>query len=93
MEAELTVVFVRHIAVESPPVDQQEAELDREALRVQAAIDQIRGGVSIPIQFQYAKGTDIGATVLDIAVREGVEMMILGTSRRSRLWKMLKGAM
>jgi amino acid transporter/nucleotide-binding universal stress UspA family protein len=90
-QAELIVVFVRHIAVDTPPVDQQDAQLDRDALRVQAAIDQIRGGVSIPIQYLYATGTDIGATVLDIAVREGVEMLILGSSRRSRIWKMLKG--
>ncbi len=91
MEAELIVVFVRHIAVDTPPVDQQEAEGDPEALRVQAAIDQIRGGVTIPIKYLYATGTDIGATVLDIAVRECVEMLILGSSQRSRLWKVLKG--
>lgn len=91
IEAELIVVFVRHIAVDAPPLSQQEAELDPDALRVQVAADQIRGGVTIPIQFLYATGTEIGETVLDIAVREGVEMLILGSSRRSRLWKVLKG--
>lgn len=91
IDAELIAVFVRHIAVDAPPRSLAEAELDHDALRVQAAVDQIKGGVTIPVQFQYTTGTNIGETVLDIAVREGVEMLILGSSQRSRLWKVLKG--
>lgn len=89
--AELIVVFVRHIAVDVPPVGSQNAGLDHEALRVQSNVEQIAAAMNVPCRVIYATATDIGQTVLDIAVQQEVDTLLLGSSHRSRLWKILKG--
>jgi K+-sensing histidine kinase KdpD len=89
--AELIVVFVRHIAVDVPPADSQNSGLDREALRVQSNAEQIAAAMNVPCRVIYATATDIGQTVLDIAIQQEVDTLILGSSHRSRLWKILKG--
>jgi nucleotide-binding universal stress UspA family protein len=89
--AELIVVFVRHIAVDVPPLGTKDAGLDHEALRVQSNVEQIAAAMNVPCRAIYATATDIGQTVLDIAIQQEVDTLILGSSHRGRLWKVLKG--
>lgn len=91
-QAELMVLFVRHLAV--TPMgeiagfklneDVQALELfDR--LRVQAK------EAGIPIRLLYGVARDIPDAILDMAVTHGADLLLLGTTRRGTLWRAMKG--
>jgi nucleotide-binding universal stress UspA family protein len=91
IEAELIVLYVRHIAIDSPSASVDQSLVQRDVLRTQAQVEQLAAAASVPVRFVYAEARDVGQTVLDVAVREGVEMLLLGTARRGGIWKALKG--
>jgi nucleotide-binding universal stress UspA family protein len=85
------VLFVRHIAVPAGPLTADEARFDHEAIALEAESKALAMRHGIPVRFLYATAMDVGETVLDIAVTHGVDMLVLGTSRRSGLWRTMKG--
>jgi amino acid transporter len=89
-QAELIVVFVRHIALEIP-LSSSTATLDQEALGVQSTTEQIAAAMNVPCRFIYATAANIGQTILEIAIEQEADTLVLGSSHRSRLWKVLKG--
>jgi nucleotide-binding universal stress UspA family protein len=91
IEAELIVLYVRHVAVDAPAPTEEQPTIERDALRTQASVEQLAAAASVPIRFLYVEARDVGGTVLDVAIREGVEMLLLGSARRSGIWKALKG--
>ena len=91
LNAELLVLFVRHIAVAMAPIREDEARYDADANRLQAMAGRVAATKGIPFRFIYAAAMDQGDAILDIAVTHGADMVILGTSRRGSLWRTMKG--
>jgi amino acid transporter/nucleotide-binding universal stress UspA family protein len=91
-QAELMILFVRHIAVTPMgPVEITRLEEDEQALELfQSLRDQaVRAGV--PLRLLYSASRDIPDAILDNAVTHGADLMLLGTTRRGALWRAMKG--
>ncbi len=85
--AELFVLFIREIFTTIPT--EQSGQDDREAQEVFNAAQSVADGVKItPI---YAVSDDAAWTILDNAAIAGVDVLILGHSRRGALTRMLRG--
>lgn len=85
--AELFVLFIREIFTTIPTA--QSGEDDREAQEVFNAAQSVAEGVKVtPI---YAVSDDASWTILDNAAIAGVDLLILGQSRRGALTRMLRG--
>ena len=91
-QAELDVLFIRHLAVTpmgptAPPTlaeDQDALDLfDR--LRAQSTTN------GVPLRLLYGVARDIPEAILDMAVTHGADLLLLGTTRRGTLWKAMKG--
>jgi len=91
-QAELQILFIRHLAVTPmgpttiPSLAEDEAALrlfDR--LRIQAQ------EVGVPLRLLYGVARDIPDAILDMAVTHGADMLLLGLTRRGTLWKAMKG--
>ena len=91
-QAELDVLFIRHLAVTpmgptAPPTLAEDADalslFDR--LREQAAT------TGVPLRLLYGVARDIPEAILDMAVTHGADLLLLGTTRRGTLWKAMKG--
>ncbi len=87
--AQLYVLFAREIFT-TIPVAQQEAD-DAEAQAVFQAMKSIAGDLEVTTI--YAVSDDPAWTILDNAAIAGVDMLILGHSRRSALTRALRGDM
>ena len=85
--AQLYVLFVRE-QLTSTPVPMVENE-DEEAQMVFCAVKFIAGDVEVPTI--YAFSDDAAWTILDNAAIAGVDMLILGQSRRDGLTRLLRG--
>ena len=85
--AKLYVLFVRSVFTRIPVA--QDPERDPEAQAVFSTLNSIADGVDvIPI---YAVSDDPGWTILDHAATTGVDMLILGHSRRYAVTRLLRG--
>jgi amino acid transporter/nucleotide-binding universal stress UspA family protein len=85
--AQLFVLFVREIYTTIPvPVIEEE---DMEAQAVFNAVKKIADGVEVVTI--YAVSDDAAWTILDNAAIAGVDVLILGQSRRGALMRMLRG--
>jgi amino acid transporter len=91
-QAELDILFVRHLAVTPmgpiapPKLDEDVHALELfERLRVQAK------EAGVPLRLLYGVARDIPDAILDMAVTHGADMLLLGTTRRGTLWKAMKG--
>ncbi len=85
--AELFVLFVRelHTTIPVPQIEQE----DQEAQAVFRAARSIGEGIKVtPV---YAVSNDPAWTILDNAAIAGVDLLILGHSRRTALTRMLRG--
>ncbi|MFO0429307.1 MAG: amino acid permease [Planctomyces sp.] len=89
--AELWLVFVRHIAIDSGVTRESDVANDQEALQLESSAKAYSAEYGVPMRFVYSTATDIGDTVLDVAATYAVDVLILGSTRRSRLWRAMKG--
>ncbi|WP_435017797.1 universal stress protein [Tundrisphaera sp. TA3] len=91
-QAELDILFIRHIAVTPmgptapPTLSEDEDALDLfDRLRAQAT------AAGVPLRLLYGVARDIPEAILDMAVTHGADLLLLGTTRRGSLWKAMKG--
>jgi nucleotide-binding universal stress UspA family protein len=91
-QAELDLLFIRHLAVTPmgptapPKLDEDEqAQSLFERLREQAKAQ------GVPLRLLYGVARDIPDAILDMAVTHGADLLLLGTTRRGTLWKAMKG--
>jgi amino acid transporter/nucleotide-binding universal stress UspA family protein len=89
--AELWLVFVRHIAIDSGVTRESDVANDQEALQLESSAKAYSAEYGVPMRFVYSTATDIGDTVLDVAATYAVDVLILGSTRRSRLWRAMTG--
>jgi len=91
-QAELAVLFVRHLAVTPMgPTAFPKLDEDEQAL---ALFDQLRTRAreaGVPLRLLYGVARDIPDAILDMAVTHGADLLILGTTRRGTLWRAMKG--
>lgn len=91
-QAELQLLFVRHVAV--TPMGTVEApslEEDEDAL---ALFDRVRDdakAAGVPLKLLYAVSRDVPDAVLEMAVTHGADLLLLGSTRRGAVWKAMKG--
>jgi nucleotide-binding universal stress UspA family protein len=89
--AELWLVFVRHIAVVAGPTRDSDVVADEEAVLLEQSARAYAAEFNVPMRFVYATATDIAETVLDVAATHAVDVLILGSTRRGKLWRAMKG--
>jgi amino acid transporter/nucleotide-binding universal stress UspA family protein len=91
-QAELAVLFVRHLAVTPMgPAAVPKLDEDEQAL---ALFDELRTRAreaGVPLRLLYGVARDIPDAILDMAVTHGADLLILGTTRRGTLWRAMKG--
>ena len=91
-QAELAILFVRHLAVTPMgPTAFPKLDEDEQAL---ALFDQLRDPAreaGVPLRLLYGVARDIPDAILDMAVTHGADLLMLGTTRRGTLWKAMKG--
>jgi amino acid transporter len=86
-DAKLYMLFIRSVFTRIPVTHRPEEDLEAQA--VFSALKSISDGVEvIPI---YAVSDDPGWTILDHAATSGVDMLILGHSRRYAVTRLLRG--
>jgi amino acid transporter/nucleotide-binding universal stress UspA family protein len=90
--AEMFVLFVRHIAVQTmSPLGPNRGEEDQDAIALfqQAREEAEKHGVKV--YCLYSISHDVADTILDFAVTHGVSRLIMGASQRGGLWRAMKG--
>jgi amino acid transporter/nucleotide-binding universal stress UspA family protein len=91
-QAELALLFVRHLAVTPMgPAAFPKLDEDEQAL---ALFEQLRSrarDAGVPLRLLYGVARDIPDAILDMAVTHGADLLILGTTRRGTLWRAMKG--
>ena len=91
-QAELAVLFLRHLAVTPMgPTAFPKLDEDEQAL---ALFDQLRTRAKeagVPLRLLYGVASNIPDAILDMAVTHGADLLILGTTRRGTLWRAMKG--
>lgn len=91
-QAELDVLFIRHLAVTpmGPTAPPTLAE-DQDALSLFDRLREQANGNGVPLRLLYGVARDIPEAILDMAVTHGADLLLLGTTRRGTLWKAMKG--
>ncbi len=90
-DAEILLLFIRYVAVDTGGARQQDLEVDAEALALETMSEQLATEYGVHCRFLYTTATDVAESLLDIAVTHGVETVIVGASRRGGLWRAMKG--
>ena len=90
-EAEILLLFIRYVAVDTGGARQQDLEVDAEALALNAMSQQLADEYGVQCRFLYTTATDVAESLLDIAVTHGVDTVIVGASGRGGLWQAMKG--
>lgn len=90
-QAELWVVYIRYIAVDVGPARHSDVAADSEAQRINQLAEQIASEFGVPWHFVYATSNNVSDTILDVAAIHAVDVLMLGATRGSTLWKMMKG--
>lgn len=90
-QAEILLLFIRHVSVETGGAREEDLAVDGEALAMQAIADRPEKDYGVPCHFLYTTATDVAESLLDIAVTHGVETVVIGVSRRGGLWRAMKG--
>ncbi|HEU5118611.1 MAG TPA: universal stress protein, partial [Isosphaeraceae bacterium] len=91
-QAELLLLYVQHIAV--TPMGPVEIPRFEEDERAQALFDQVKEQAKeagVPLRLLYGSARDIPDAILDMAVTHGADLLLLGSTRRGALWKVMKG--
>ncbi|HET6202510.1 MAG TPA: amino acid permease [Planctomycetota bacterium] len=91
--AALYVLFVRELAVSirDPAARPLTPEEDPEASRVFAEAERLGTEKKVPVVPLYGCTDVPEELILETAASLGVEALMVGTSRRSKLWKLFKG--
>lgn len=90
-DAEILLLFIRHVAVEFDGAREKDFEADGEAMALQASSLQLAEQYDVPCRFLYTTASDVAESLLDIAVTHGVDTVVVGASRRGGLWRAMKG--
>jgi nucleotide-binding universal stress UspA family protein len=91
-KAELMLLYVRHIAVTPMgPVEIPRLEEDEEAQALFERVKQQAEEAGVPLRLLYGSARDVPDTILDMAVTHGADLLLLGSTRRGALWKVMKG--
>jgi nucleotide-binding universal stress UspA family protein len=91
-QAELLILFVRHIAVPTlGPASVADINTDAEALAFFDQIDPEAAAAAVSVHCLYAVGDDVPDTILEFATTHAVDVLILGASQRGALWHVMKG--
>jgi nucleotide-binding universal stress UspA family protein len=45
----------------------------------------------VPLRLLYGVSSDVPDAILDMAVTHGADLLLMGTTRRGTLWKLMKG--
>jgi amino acid transporter len=91
-QAELDILFVRHLAV--MPMGPSPAPSLAEDEHAQALFERLREqtkAAGVPLRLLYGVARDIPEAILDMAMTHGADLLLLGTTRRGTLWKAMKG--
>jgi nucleotide-binding universal stress UspA family protein len=91
-QAELLVLFVRHIAVPrmgaAPTGD---AASDTEAQQLFGEVKQRADELGVSAYFLYSMAYDVAEAILEMAVTHSVDYVLLGATQRGGLWRTMKG--
>lgn len=91
-QAELHVLYVRHVAVPPMgPLTPPDPNDDPEARAMFRQAQEISARYGVPVRTRYAETDNVADTILDLAVTDGVDTLILGASQRGAFWRALKG--
>ena len=91
-QAELQLLFVRHLAV--TPMGPTSIPNLAEDEPAQELFERLRGmakEAGVPLRLLYGVARDIPDAILDMAVTHGADLLLLGSTRRGALWKAMKG--
>ncbi|MEO6808622.1 MAG: universal stress protein, partial [Isosphaeraceae bacterium] len=91
-EAELQLLFIRHLAV--TPMGTTTAHSLAEDDSALALFDQVQARAKhdgVPLRLLYGVARDVPDAILDMAVTHGADQLLLGTTKRGALWKVMKG--
>jgi amino acid transporter/nucleotide-binding universal stress UspA family protein len=91
-QAELAILFVRHLAVTPMgPTPPPKLDEDEPALHLFEQLRKRATEAGVPLRLLYGVARDIPDAILDMAVTHGTDLLILGTTRRGTLWRAMKG--
>jgi amino acid transporter/nucleotide-binding universal stress UspA family protein len=91
-QAELLILFVRHLAVVAMgPVTKPDYTLDREAQALFKEAQAKAAALGVPVRLLYAESSDVAEAILDFAVTHGADLLLLGATQRGGLWRTMKG--
>lgn len=90
--AELFVLFVRHIAVPTMgSTNVADPRIDPEANAVFDSAKAAADEAGVSMQPLYCVAYDVADAILEMAVTHGVDVLLLGTTQRGGLWRTMKG--
>ena len=91
-QAELLFLFVRHIAVPMlGPANKPDIAQDPDAQKAALQIQEQAAATGVPIRFLYTVADNIAETIVDFAVTYGVNLVMIGATKRGALWRTMKG--
>jgi amino acid transporter/nucleotide-binding universal stress UspA family protein len=91
-QAELLVLFVRHIAVFTMgPANRADFSSDPEARALFARVQKDAAAMGVPVRLLYSVAGDIAEAILETAATQAVDLVLLGASQRGGLWRTMKG--
>jgi nucleotide-binding universal stress UspA family protein len=90
--AELLVLFVRHLAVATMgPANEVDVRDDPEAQAFFEGVAEDAQADGVDSRFLYAVASRVSSAILSLATTSGVDELILGESRRGPVWRAVKG--
>ena len=87
-QVDVALLFIDEVAGLFVPRDTEPSHEARQVLEDSVAFLNARGAAAIPI---WRVSNDAGEAIADAAARLGVDAILIGTSQRGMLWKMLRG--
>ena len=90
--AEMQILFIRLLAV--TPMGPTTIPTLEEDWDAQALFDRVRAKTheaGVPLRLLYGVASDVPDAILDMTLTHGADMLMLGTTRRGALWKVMKG--
>jgi amino acid transporter/nucleotide-binding universal stress UspA family protein len=90
--AELLVLFVRHVAIPTlGPAAVADPASDPEAQAVFRQAEKMGAEEHVPVRGVYAVARDVAEAILETAATHGVDLLLLGATQRGGLWRTMKG--
>jgi nucleotide-binding universal stress UspA family protein len=93
-DAALVVAFVREVALNYKVEGQETMTLDTDPAAQALYVDFLEAGhaTGVPIIPAYDSGLDAAEVIAELAALNGVDKLIMGTSRRGALHQLIKGS-